>query len=417
MSAPPGGPLSGPLSGPLARIAAVARATLRDLFAGRVLLLALLLAASWWWASRAPQVASDAEAAALRLERRLTWIAVVAGAAALLAGAHALGEERRIGQLEAWRATPLRSGELLIGRTVGVVAGVACGALPLLLWQLVVAPDSLRAQAERFAPRESQAPLRVVRQLADGSRIEWRRGALLLDPGESVQLEFAARAAPAELLLPWSVASRAGGSAPADFTLRWGAVTRRPVAGETVATWSMAIAEPTPEVEIVVAQSSGVLRLELDEVRWRGPPGSWLPSGARLAAGVVVEVVLAAALGVGLAALVGEGLAVAGGALLLLLAHLRGLFLAVATVVDEAHTHAHSHVTVDEGSRALAHLFERLVVLLPDLARVRAVERVVAAEPAWRADDGACFAAAAAFAAGVLLLARLQLARRPKGAA
>ncbi len=395
----------------LRRVAAVAHATRRDLFSGRGVALAILLAAAWWFALADPRAATANEAAVLLLERRMTLLAVVASAAALLAGAHAAGEDRRVGSFESWRITPLRASEALLGRWLGVTSGLALGVAPLFAWIVLLAPGCLRSHRDELAPRPRFLPLQIERTLADGSRQRWQRGPALLDPGERLVIDFAATTEPVEIVVPWATALRSGGAAPADFTLQIGERLWRPAAGESLATWKIALpAGPPMRAEWHSTATSAIVRVELDEVVLRGAPRAWWPTLVRLIAGGVAEIGFAAALGIGLATWVGELLACAGGALLLLLANLRALFEAVASAA------ADPHAPLDEGARWWAHRFEQLFFALPDLVALRAVERTVAAAPPWQTSDRTTFALAGAVAAAVLWLARARLAHRSRGA-
>jgi len=394
------------------RIAALAAATLRDRFAGRTLLLAAALLAAWFLAERDLRAATPDEAAALRLERRLTLVGWVAAGAALLAGAHAIGSDRRTQQVESWRAAPVTMGEVVVGRWLGACAGVAAGAAPLFLWVAALAPDSLVRQGESFAPRPQQPPTRVARTLADGQVQAWRRGALLLDAGERVALDFDAVAeGPRELVVPWRAALAEGERRPARFALSVDGDEKLVVRGGDLARVALALAPRSAHrVELSVAADSGVVRVELPEVALRGAPRSLLPTLLRLAAGFAVEIALAAALGAALAALLHDALATLGGALLLLLCNLRALFVEVAVAVHDHEGGRHA----DEALESFARAFERVVVALPDLSRLRGVARATRAELPWAGECGP-FAVALLWIAGALLLGTVALARRPRG--
>lgn len=393
------------------RIFALARATVRERFLAGTLLLALAFAACWWLAERDLASVLPDWTAGLEFERRFTLLAWVASGAALLAGAHVLGADRRTQQLDAWRAAPLRMGELLLGRVGGAAVRVACGALPLFVWIIVFDPAGLCRQREFLAPRPQFEPNVVERQLADGSRRRWRRGPAVLDPGEQLRIEFAGIPDGAnELLFQWR-AALAEDAAPVQFTLHVDGREVVRAAGGDLARLAITL-EPaaTHRLQLAVAADSGVVRVELPEVVVRGAVGSLQPTIARLALGLFAEIALATAVGAALAVFVTEGLAIIGGALLLLLCNLKALLLDAAAAIDDSHLH------FDESLLAIARGYEWLVAWLPDATALRGAERAARAMAPWDTDSTASLVGAGIVALIALLAAGAVLARRPRGA-
>ncbi|MBM4016043.1 MAG: hypothetical protein FJ293_13910 [Planctomycetes bacterium] len=399
------------MTGALRRVAALAWATARESSWVRALALALALLAAF--AVTGIEVLPEVAAAPLRFERRLTLLCWLASGAALLAGAHAVGRDRRAGQLDAWRLSHARAGEILLGRALGAAAQVALAVAPLFAWLLVFDASGPCRQRDSLAPREQVSPVRVERGLVDGSRRAWRRGPVLLDPGERLELQFAALpAGEAELVLPWR-GSLTPSSPPARFTLR---LDGDPVVvgkgGEVTGFRLRRHWAQPPRIELALAPESGVVRVDLPAAMLRGPPRALAATFARLASGHVAELVLAALLGAALATAMAEGLALVLGGVLLLLCNLRALFVDAADVVREVHGHG----WVDPALRAIAVAYERLVALLPDVTALRGVGRAARALPPWGAADGAAFLAASVASLLIALPAALLLARRPRGA-
>lgn len=395
------------------RIALLAAATAREGLLPRSLLLASLLAVAWWSGARGLDVDAPAGSAALLFERQLTLLGWLGGAAALLAGAHAIGRDRRAQQIDGWRRSPLRARELLAGRALGVTLQVAAALLPLWSWLLVGDAHGLLRQRELLAPRATLAPLAVERRFADGSRLAWRRGAAVVDPGERLELRFpTVPTGEHELVVPWR-AGASPGNPPPHFTVRIDGEPVLTTTGGELARAAIAVAAGrAPLLAIEVAPDSGVVRFELPEVVVRAAPGSLLSVAARLAAGGALLLLLAALLGVTLAALLPEGLALLGGAVLLLLCELKALLLDVAGAVHAGHGHAPAEVALV----AVANAYEKLVAWLPDATLLRGAERAARALPPWSRDDLVPFAVAAGFVAGLALLGGAVLRRVPRGA-
>ncbi len=416
---PPRSSPRSPVAAAWRRVLALAGVTWRDLFSGQGLLLALLLIAGAFLADGDLQATTASEAAALRLEQRITLVGWLASAAALLGGAHVLAEDRRTRQLEQWRATPLRVSELLVGRWLGTVAGVAGGALLVLLFVLSVPASALLRHRDELAPRARVTPTRVSATLADGNHFDCRAGPLLLDAGTRLTITFAPLSAAAsdfaaaihsdwELVIPLRGARDDRGATSVDLAVLVDGKERFVEHGGAPYELRVSVACPVEShtVELITTDHSSVVRVELDRVVLRGPPGSLLPSVARAAAGLVVEVALAAALGVALATVLADLYAIAGGATLLLLCNLRALFLDVAHALDEP------HARVAPALRASGQLIERLVVALPDLTELRAGDRLARGLAPWSGADLRFGGVALAFIAGSLAVGALLLRRR-----
>jgi hypothetical protein len=399
------------MTGAFRRVIALFVATVREAWLARSLVLAAALAAAWSLAGT--DVLADAVAAPLRFERRLTLLCWLASGAALLAGAHAVGRDRRAGQLDAWRLSRARAYELLIGRALGAASQVALAVAPLFGWMLWFDEAAPCRHRERLAPRSQVAPARVERHLVDGSTLLWRRGPAQLDPGERVVLKFdALPEGGVELLLPCS-GGLLPGSAPPRWTLR---IDGEPVVVATGGdvsdlairrTWSQ-----PPRVELELAPESGVVRVDLHLAALRGEPGALAPSLVRLALGHSIELWLSSLLGAALAVAMAEGLALAGGGVLLLLSNLRALFVDAAGIVREAH----SHGTVEPALNAVAAACERLVALFPDLTALRGVGRAARGFEPWGEGDAFAFLAAAGALVAIAAPATWFLGRRPRGA-
>jgi hypothetical protein len=404
------------VSASLRRLLALADATLRDLFAGRAGVLLVLACVAIVVAGSDVRAETTDAALALALERRVERLVELAAAAALLAGAHLLAEDRRTLRLAQWRATPLTLPELLLGRTVGVAGGVALAAAPLLAALLFWPEHGLVRHDDSLAPRERYDVRAAEWAQPDGQRFRPADAEQTapLERGASLTLEFAApRSTPLELDLPLAKALGESPGGPPEFVVSEGAVelAHGACADERLLRVPLAPSDQgARSVAIRVVGGSGVLRVELASCALLGPRGSLLSSAARSGLGLVAALLFAAALGSALGAFLPEVLAGSLGVVLLLFSTLQPLFADARQVLADPHASAPPALGV--ASRAMV----RVVELLPDLTKASAADRLARGAVAWNGADATELLRAGLWVVGALALAAAWLSRRASGA-
>ncbi len=408
----------------LRRIAALARATARDLFAGHgaaLLGIALLAAVV---ATRATLGRSEEELRAVALRERTAGAAVVALLAVAIAATQAIADDRRTRRLAQLLATPLRPFEYLLGRWLGVGVGLV---LPLVVVQLALLalPEAgLLRHPEQFAPSDTTDATRVVWTRADGSAVADGRVAVLRG-GDRIAWTFDAPAVPAggfRLELSLRAIGEGGADAPAialDVDGRpW--IARRELRSFVETT----LREPLPagarprEITLRLEGAAVHARVESDACRLLGARRSPLSSLARAASGATLLLLFGASVAAALAVVLPDVLALVATALVALLGFLRPLLVDVAATVADDPEHA------SLATRQLARLLGSVSGALPDLSALVAGDRLAAAAPPFVRGDLLVHAwplllSLAALAAAALFVkpARRRFARAAAGAA
>lgn len=397
----------------LRRIAAVARGTARDLFAGHggaIVLLALLAAC---FASTSTRAATDAELRAVLLRERAGAAAALALLAVMLAAAHAIADDRRARRLSQLLATPLHPFEYLAGKVAGVFVALA---LPLAAIDvaLLSLPDAgVLRHPEQFAPRRSLAAARALRIRGDGRAELWRRGSgAVVAGGERLKWLFEAPpgSGPLELELPLRPL---GGDpdehdAPVAVALAVdGRVVfeRRELSPLAQTTLRVPLAADSHEVVLSVLAPAVGVRLDPGACRLLGSRGPPLVGVLRAGLGVALLLLFGGALAASLAVVLPDVIALLLAALVALLGFLRPLLLDVAATVADDVNHAAA------ATRALARLLAGVVKVVPDLSALVAGDRLATASPAFVAGDGIVHVAPLAFALVALGAAALVLRR------
>jgi hypothetical protein len=377
----------------LRRIAALARATARDLFAGHGAALLLIALVAAIVATRTSLGRSEEELRAVALRERTAGAAIVALLAVAIAATQAIADDRRSRRLAQLLATPLRPLEYLVARWLGVGGGLVLPLVALQVALLALPEAGLLRHPEQFAPSATSEATRVlwkgdgrVAVLHGGDRIAWT-----FDPPEipagGFRLELALRAI-----------GEGGGDAPA-IALE---LDGRPwIAHRELRSFvETTLREPLPanarphEVALRLVGTAVHARIETDRCRLLGEPRSPLASLARAASGATLLLLFAAGVAAALAVALPDVLALVATALVALLGFLQPLLVDVA-----------ANVASDP------QLLGAVSGVLPDLSTLVASERLASAAPPFARGDLALHAwplllALAALSAAALVLRR-----------
>jgi hypothetical protein len=398
----------------LRRIAAVARATARDLFAGHggaIVLLALLAAL---FASTSTRAATDAELRAVALRERAGAAAAIALLAVMLAAAHAVADDRRARRLAQLLATPLRPLEYLLAKLAGVFAGLALPLAAIHVALLSLPDAGVLRHPEQFAPRRSLAAERVIRTRSDGRAELWRRGGgAIVAGGERLEWRFAVPpgSGPLELELPLRPLGGVDSDeheAPTAVALEVDGrllLERRELAPLAETTLRLPLAAGARTVALRVLAPAVGVRLDPGACRLLGARGSPLASVARAGLGVALLLLLGGALAASFAVVLPDVIALLLAALVALLGFLRPLLLDVASSVADDVGHA------SRATRELALLLGRILKGVPDLSALVAGDRLATASPPFVEGDAVVHLAPLLLASVALCAAALVLRR------
>jgi len=372
----------------LRRIAALARATARDLFAGHgaaLLGIALLAAVV---ATRGTLGRSQEELRAVALRERTAGAAVVALLAVAIAATQAIADDRRTRRLAQLLATPLRPFEYLLGRWLGIGGGLV---LPLVLVQLALLalPDAgLLRHPEQFAPSDTTDATRVVWTRADGSAVAGGSVAML-HGGDRIAWTFDAPAVPAGGFFRLELSLRAIGEGGADAPAIALDVDGRPwIARRELRSFvETTLREPLPagvrprEITLRLEGAAVHARVESDACRLLGERRSPLSSLVRAGSGAALLLLFGGGVAAALAVVLPDVLALVATALVALLGFLRPLLIDVAASVADDPEHA------SLATRQLARLLGSVSGALPDLSALVAGDRLAAAAPPFARGD------------------------------
>jgi hypothetical protein len=400
----------------LRRIAALARATARDLFAGHGAALLLIALVAAIVATRTSLGRSEEELRAVALRERTAGAAIVALLAVAIAATQTIADDRRSRRLAQLLATPLRPFEYLVARWLGVGGGLVLPLVALQVALLALPEAGLLRHPEQFAPSATSEATRVVWK-GDGSGALADGRVAVLHGGDRIAWTFDPPALPAggfRLELALRAIGEGGGDAPA-IALE---LDGRPwIAHRELRSFvETTLREPLPadarphEVALRLVGTAVHARIETDRCRLLGEQRSPLASLARAASGATLLLLFAAGVAAALAVALPDVLALVATALVALLGFLQPLLVEVAANVASDPEHA------SLATRRLAQLLGAVSGVLPDLSTLVASERLASAAPPFARGDLALHAWPLLFALAALSAAALVLRRSRRAA-
>lgn len=378
---------------------AIAAATLRDLGrgCGGGFLLLLVVAAVWLQVDsggRASGPAFQAEA-----DQRLTLLAAFLMAAAVVASAWSVAEDRRSRRMALWLAAPLRRMEYLGGKMLGCFAGAALAGVPLVCGSLYLIS---RATPPDLELRPLDVEMAASAELLRGERrASLPPGHVLMQAGDAVSLRFERlpRAGAPQCLSLRFRGLAYDGIAPTSPRVSIGTtdqlfVTRRELVGSggRLEQIHEVPFEASGELPVYVHVEAGDgfvgrLLLERDEALLLGERKPVVQAFLRFACGVLALQLISVCLAVLLAVALSDGITTAVAGLLLGVGFLRGLFLEVSETVGDLHHDVAGWI------RSMAVLAAGILRWTPDLQELLGTRVLLEARLPWSSLDPAPFSA------------------------